>query len=183
LSNNNIDDITALEELSSLEIVELESNKITNINSLNKCPNIHKLYVANNNLRYKIATLKTLQFLNVTDLTIQSNPFLDEILGYRHLLIYKLKSLKKLDHQEISDIDIDIAAKFTVENNQNILATINVRPHTAKGVVGLRDINKTRLTIDDEDVNAVQSVTIRDKTITSVPYEKLKLNKVRIGFT
>jgi hypothetical protein len=184
LSNNNIDDISALEELSALEILDLENNKITNINSLNKCRNLRKLYLANNNLRYQIATLKTLQNLNLSDLTIQNNPFLSELLGYRHLLIYKLKSLKNLDGTEVTDIDIDIAAKFTVDNNQSVLASINVRPHTAKGVLGLRDFNKSsRLTIDEKEGGMNNTIisgdcVVRDKVISSIPY--VKVSKVII---
>jgi hypothetical protein len=81
-----------------------------------------------------------------------------------------MKTLKQLDKAEVTDVDIDIAAKFTVENNQNILSSINVRPHTAKGVIGLRDIMKSKLTIEDD-----KSVVVRDKVITSVSYEKPKV--------
>jgi hypothetical protein len=176
LNHNNIDDISHLEHLTMLSVLEIENNKITNINVLNRCPNINKLHVANNDLKYQTATLQTLQFLKITDLTISNNPFLAEIHGHKHFFIYKLKDLCKLDGASITDSDRNIAARYTIDNNQALLSSISSsRPNTAKpGVTGLRNLKSSRLVIDDEDegyvggdVNPNTSRLIMNNTMNS----------------
>jgi hypothetical protein len=87
ISDNKIDDISALEHLDSLEILLAQNNEITSITTLNKCRNLRVLELNDNQLRYQISTLKTIQNLtNLKELTIKNNPVIYYIL---YLLVFR----------------------------------------------------------------------------------------------
>jgi hypothetical protein len=163
ISHNNIDDITPLQYLEDLEVLNAENNKIGIVSSLNKCKRLYKLELAHNNLYYKTSTLKIFEFLNFKELTIANNPFLNEIIGYKHLFIHKFIQLKKLDGENVQDIDRDIARNFLIQSNQTELIVPN-RPNTAKGVLGLKELSKSKL--EESDIRITEK-----KVITKVNYE------------
>ncbi len=147
----------------NLEILEAENNLISTVSALSKCKRIYKLCLANNKLRYQISSMKIFQTLNFKELTIKNNTFVNEILGYKHLFIYKYPQLKKLDGEEITDIDQEIAERFTLENNQSILSNFT-RPNTAKGITELKKLSKSRIILDE-------SITVNKAKISKINYE------------
>ena len=49
--------------------------------------------------------------------------------------------MKKINGDDITDDDRDIAVSFRIQNNQ--IDSSNPRPHTIKGVLGLKESSKT----------------------------------------
>lgn len=127
INNNHIQDIGFCELCPCLVELNAENNDLTSITSLNKNKkNLQILKISHNNIQYKNSTLQTLQNLkNVKELTIEDNPFLSEIFGYKHLFISKYANIKKLNGTEITDVDRDVSRRFVKEN------AIKARPNTA----------------------------------------------------
>lgn len=127
INNNHIQDIGFCELCPCLVELNAENNELTSITSLNKCKkNLQILKISHNNIQYKNSTLQTLQNLkNVKELTIEDNPFLSEIFGYKHLFITRYSNIKKLNGTEITDVDRDVSKRFVKEN------AIKARPNTA----------------------------------------------------
>lgn len=120
ISNNLIENIHNIESFVNLSIFDCSFNKITNISSLAKFNKLSVLIINNNNLCYTSSTIKILRELRyLNNLSIHSNPFLNEINGYKHILIHKIKSLNILDNKTITDIDCDLAKEYFNNNELN----------------------------------------------------------------
>ncbi|MCQ2819936.1 MAG: leucine-rich repeat domain-containing protein, partial [archaeon] len=161
ISNNRITDLLFCEKLPNLEKLNASNNKINSVTSLNKCRKMKALDISNNNLIYKESTLRTFQNLRqLEDLKISPNPFLNEILGYKQLFIYKFSALIYFDGEQLTDLDKDIAKRFTLENNPinaELLDKGKFRPMSGKeggvtrNILG-RKINKAG-TEDNKDLD------------------------------
>ena len=157
ISYNKIDDISSLEYLEDLEILQAENNEIFSISSLNRCGKIQIVEIASNKIKFESSTYKTMQHLkNVKELTINNNPFLNEIFGYRHLFINKYPNIIKLDNESVSDLDREIAYKFSHENN----LIDKIRPITA-------------VTSSDK-VETMMNRTVNNKLISQIEYKSDK---------
>jgi hypothetical protein len=137
LSNNKINDIGFTEYLKHLENINIENNLITSITSLNKTSkSLQTLKLANNTISYQNSTLKTIHNLKqLTNLTISNNPFLNEIPNYRHLFIFKYKTLLFLDNKKIEDVDRDVSRQYMLEHKtlmQEVNSAFENRPNTSR---------------------------------------------------
>lgn len=120
IENNQIESLHFMEHLSELEILHASSNQLSIISSLAKLQKLKELKLDNNNLQYTTSTLKILQELNkLRTLTIFNNPFLNEIQCYKHIFIHKFKNLEKLDNNDITAVDVDLAKQYFDTNQMN----------------------------------------------------------------
>jgi hypothetical protein len=133
LSNNKIENITQIESLANLEILNFSHNNITVISSLIKLTLLKELHLDNNKLMYTTSTFKTLiELRKLVNLSIENNPFLTEIQGYRYLFINKLKTIEILDSKIITEVDIDLAKEYvnTSKITNSSLYNVCMLPNT-----------------------------------------------------
>ena len=107
---SNIQDISIIEEMISLEIVSLSVNKIKTLKPFENLQNLKKLYLRNNlisNLN-EVQYLTNCNFLEI--LWLKENPICDEP-NYRPFVICILPQIQNLDEIEITVEERDKALK------------------------------------------------------------------------
>ena len=132
LWGSNIEDISIIEEMPSLEIVSLSVNKIRTLRPFANLQNLRELYLRRN----LITNLNEIKYLidcqNLSVLWLSENPICDNP-NYRSVVICILPQLQKLDDIAITDEERDKAEKklsgnfednedeeHPKENNKNI---------------------------------------------------------------
>ena len=123
LWGSNLDDISIISEMPSLEIVSLSVNKIRTLKPFANCPNLRELYLRNN----LIADLKEITYLadceNLKILWLSENPICD-IKNYRAKVISILPQIAKLDDVMVTDaekegeIDTNVQQEEEEDNNE-----------------------------------------------------------------
>jgi len=132
LNDNVINEISFVESLPDLEYLNVENNQINSITSLNQCPKLKVLKIQLNKLEYQNSTMRTLQnLINLNELTIKDNPFIDEMFQYKNLFIHKYKNLQMLDNEKITEKEREQAEQFVIENNPIYKSTTN-RPMSSR---------------------------------------------------
>ena len=152
ISNNLINEISFVEFLPNLEQLNCENNNIENITNLMKVNNLTILKLFNNKIKYHNSSIRTLEILNkLEELTIKENPFLNEIINYRQLFIYKFNNIKKLDRISITERERENSKKFVTENNPLYKNNTN-RPESSRPIVKV-DINNFESMNNNENNN------------------------------
>ena len=104
LWGSNIEDISIIEEMPSLEIVSLSVNKIRTLRPFANLQNLRELYLRQN----LISNLNEIKYLtdcqNLTVLWLSQNPICDNP-NYRAVVICVLPQLQKLDDIAITDAE------------------------------------------------------------------------------
>ena len=117
LWGSNIEDISIIREMPSLEIVSLSVNKIRTLAPFANLQNLRELYLRRN----LIANLNEIKYLtnceNLTVLWLSENPICDNP-NYRAVIICILPQLQKLDDIPITDEERDKAEKKLSGNLQ-----------------------------------------------------------------
>ena len=110
LWGSNIEDISIIREMPSLEIVSLSVNKIRTLAPFANLQNLRELYLRRN----LIANLNEIKYLtnceNLTVLWLSENPICDNP-NYRAVIICILPQLQKLDDIPITDAEREKAEK------------------------------------------------------------------------
>ena len=110
LWGSNIEDISIIEEMPSLEVVSLSVNKIRTLKPFANLDNLRELYLRRN----LISNLNEIKFLtdcqNLSVLWLSENPICDNP-NYRSVVICVLPQLQKLDDITITDEERDKAQK------------------------------------------------------------------------
>ena len=110
LWGSNIEDISIIEEMPSLEIVSLSVNKIRTLRPFANLQNLRELYLRRN----LISNLNEIKHLtdcqNLSVLWLSENPICDNP-NYRAVVICVLPQLQKLDDIAITDEERDKAEK------------------------------------------------------------------------
>jgi len=110
LWGSNIEDISIIEEMPSLEIVSLSVNKIRTLRPFANLANLRELYLRRN----LISNLNEIKYLtdcqNLSVLWLSENPICDNP-NYRAVVICVLPQLQKLDDIAITDQERDKAEK------------------------------------------------------------------------
>jgi len=110
LWGSNIEDISILEEMPSLEVVSLSVNKIKTLKSFANLSNLRELYLRHN----LISNLNEIKYLidcqNLSVLWLSENPICDNP-NYRAVVICVLPQLQKLDDIAITDAEREKAEK------------------------------------------------------------------------
>ena len=110
LWGSNIEDISIIEEMPSLEIVSLSVNKIRTLRPFANLQNLRELYLRRN----LITNLNEIKYLidcqNLSVLWLSENPICDNP-NYRSVVICILPQLQKLDDIAITDEERDKAEK------------------------------------------------------------------------
>ena len=110
LWGNNIEDISIIREMPSLEIVSLSINKIRTLAPFENLQNLRELYLRRN----LISNLNEIKHLtsceNLTVLWLGENPICDNP-NYRNIIICILPQLQKLDDILITDEEREKAEK------------------------------------------------------------------------
>ena len=108
LWGSNIEDISILEQMPSLEVVSLSVNKIRTLKPFSNLRNLRELYLRRN----LISNLNEIKFLsqceNLNVLWLSENPICDNP-NYRDVVICVLPQLQKLDDIAITDEERDKA--------------------------------------------------------------------------
>ena len=121
LWGSNIEDISIIEEMPSLEIVSLSVNKIRTLRPFANLQNLKELYLRRN----LIANLNEIKYLtdchNLSVLWLSENPICDNP-NYRAVVICVLPQLQKLDDVAITDEERDraeqkLSGKFEKEDD------------------------------------------------------------------
>ena len=104
LWGNNIDDISLLSEMPSLEIISLSVNHIKDLSVFRSLKNVKELYLKDNQISdfNQIENLKNCIKLEI--LCLQENPISNQS-NYRQKILEILPFLKKLDDLENNNID------------------------------------------------------------------------------
>lgn len=154
LNDNRIEDIGFCEYLPELTILNVENNAITSITSLNKNKkNLKTLKLSNNKIQYKNSTLQTIKNLpSLTELTIENNPFLNEVFAYRHLFISSYQNILELNNIKITDLDRDVSRRFMAEHS------IKARPSSARQSEN-NNLKKEDMIDTDNNVNPNKTMT------------------------
>ena len=154
LNDNRIEDIGFCEYLPELTILNVENNAITSITSLNKNKkNLKTLKLSNNKIQYKNSTLQTIKNLpSLTELTIENNPFLNEVFAYRHLFISSYQNILELNNTKITDLDRDVSRRFMAEHS------IKARPSSARQSEN-NNLKKEDMIDTDNNVNPNKTMT------------------------
>ena len=102
LWGTNLDDVSLLQEMPSLEIISLSVNKIRTLKAFAGLPNLRELYLRNN----MITDLNEIKYLmdcdNLKILWLSENPICDNP-NYRNIVISALPQLVKLDDIMITE--------------------------------------------------------------------------------
>ena len=110
LWGSNIEDISILEEMPSLEVVSLSVNKIRTLKPFANLSNLRELYLRRN----LISNLNEIKYLtdcqNLSVLWLSENPICDNP-NYRAVVICVLPQLQKLDDIAITDAEREKAEK------------------------------------------------------------------------
>lgn len=108
---SNLNDVSILKNLPSIEILTLSVNEITSLESLQYCSNLTELYIRNNKIDDldQIFYLKNLKKLRI--LWLADNPAADQD-NYRLTVIRNLRNLQKLDNITITHEERLNAVKF-----------------------------------------------------------------------
>ena len=110
LWGSNIEDISIIEEMPSLEIVSLSVNKIRTLRPFANLANLRELYLRRN----LISNLNEIKYLtdcqNLSVLWLSENPICDNP-NYRAVVICVLPQLQKLDDIAITDAERKKAEK------------------------------------------------------------------------
>ena len=119
ISNNKIISLSFCEFLLNLENLNAENNQITAILNLEKNKKIKILKLSHNNIENYNMTLDIINKLkNIEELTINFNPFLNEIFAYKKFFTFIFQYIIKLDNEIIQDVDRDLARRFIFENKE-----------------------------------------------------------------
>jgi hypothetical protein len=106
LWGNNIDDISLLSEMPSLEIISLSVNHIKDLTVFSKLKNVKELYLKDNH----ISDFKQIEYLKncpkLETLCLLDNP-ISKQQNYRQKILDILPFLKKLDDVENEHLDFD----------------------------------------------------------------------------
>ena len=117
LWGSNIEDISIIEEMPSLEVVSLSVNKIRTLRPFANLQNLRELYLRRN----LISNLNEIKYLtdcqNLSVLWLSENPICDNP-NYRAVVICVLPQLQKLDDIAITDSEREKAEKKISGNFQ-----------------------------------------------------------------
>ncbi|EAR92756.1 hypothetical protein TTHERM_00323000 (macronuclear) [Tetrahymena thermophila SB210] len=133
LEYNNIEDITPIFHHTQLQVLYLNGNRITSIQGINILSQLKTLALMKNKIKGFENTLNTLCMLsNLEELELEQNPVSSRF-NYKYDLLWKLK-LKKLDGEEVTDIDLELSRAFQKESLNYIQqkSGLPLRPGTAK---------------------------------------------------
>lgn len=101
LWGNELDDLSILQDLPSVEIVSLSLNKISTLSFFSNCKNLAELYLRKNQIQ-DLAEIRYLQHLpSLRVLWLSHNPC-SEHPQYRTFIIKSLPHLVKLDNAEVT---------------------------------------------------------------------------------
>lgn len=103
LWGNDLDDISIVQQMSSLEVLSLAVNKISTLRDVQYCSNLRELYMRKNNLASLSEIPKYLGGLqDLRKLSLGENPFSDHP-RYRQFVLKALPQIDKLDNDDVSN--------------------------------------------------------------------------------
>ena len=118
LWGTNLDDVSLIKEMPSLEIISLSVNKITSLKPFSELKNLRELYLRKN----MISDLNEIKYLsncdNLNILWLSENPISDNP-NYRNTIISILPQLIKLDDIMITDEERNKAEKNILNSFNN----------------------------------------------------------------
>lgn len=128
LWGSNIDDVSIIKDMPSLEIISLSVNKIRTLKPFANLHNLKELYLRNN----LIADIKEVQYLegceNLKILWLSENPICD-FKNYRSLVIQALPQLAKLDDVMITETERENALnnEYYEEEDDNFNKSVGTK--------------------------------------------------------
>ena len=162
LWGSNIEDISIIEEMPSLEIVSLSVNKIRTLRPFANLSNLKELYLRRN----LITNLNEIKYLvdcqNLTVLWLSENPICDNP-NYRAVVICVLPQLQKLDDIPITDEERDKADKKLSGNYDE----------EEEGETNLQENNKVQQQQEEEERNSPKKRNVSEN-MKNYNYSKKK---------
>ena len=102
LWGTNLDDVSLIQEMPSLEIISLSVNKIRSLKPFSGLPNLRELYLRNNMISDLNEIKNLMDCENLQILWLKENPIADNP-NYRNIIISALPQLVKLDDITITE--------------------------------------------------------------------------------
>ena len=102
LWGTNLDDVSLIQEMPSLEIISLSVNKIRSLKPFSGLPNLRELYLRNNMISDLNEIKNLMDCENLQILWLKENPISDNP-NYRNIIISALPQLVKLDDITITE--------------------------------------------------------------------------------
>ena len=151
LWGQRLTDISILSECPNLEILSLSYNSVSDITALKHCTALKELYLIKNN----ISSLKELSNLSeIKDLRIlciDENPLCSEIKDVRLKLLKLLPQLLRINNENVTDQDRELAAFEKVELDNN--SEFRLKSGSIK-------INNSSIQLTQEQMDATKNSSI-----------------------
>ena len=157
LWGSNLEDVSIISEMPSLEIVSLSVNKIRSLKPFANLQNLKELYLRNNN----ISNLNEIKHLteceNLTKLWLKENPICNNP-NYRDVIICVLPQVQNLDEIDITEEERERAEKKLSgnyeedeENEQNKIEQISKEEQKFSPKKNFSNEKKAYQGVEDED--------------------------------
>ncbi|ATD54271.1 leucine-rich repeat domain-containing protein [Clostridium chauvoei] len=163
LQDNKISDINLLKNLKKLRTLFLNVNQIEDISALSELSNLRELYLGGNKISniYPLRNLKRLQDLSLGNLLVKDIKPLEELDSLKYLDLYE----NKIDNLEVIR---NIKGLLSIDLSENGLKDINV----LKGLKNLEWIRVSYNEIEDltpiEDIKDLKGLDIGNNKIKDI---------------
>lgn len=184
LSNNNITDISSLSELDQLKTLDLSSNNITSINDLSNLTALTNLKISDNKINNisSINTLQNLERLEANSNQIEDISSLSDLSNLRYL---------QLNHNQITDINsisnLSNISQLLLDDNHitsmpDLSKLINLKQLSLSSnqITELTDISSTmisKLNVSDNQLTSFEQLGF-SKTLKELNLSNNKINSL-----
>jgi len=170
LWGNNIDDISIISEMPSLEIINLNQNQIKDLKYLKNLKNLKELYLKDNIVSDfgQIDYLKNCKKLEI--LNLSENP-ISQQQNYRQKILSILPGLKKLD--DIENTNNFQHSKFNFHQNPLMLFK-KIFPKRMNKMNNNNKINELNASVNMDEINNVRYTVNNKNDLLNTSFQKKK---------
>jgi len=182
LENNQIEDISALKELTKLKHLYLNNNQVKDISALKEFTNLTHLNLDNNQIK-DFSALK--QLTNLDDLNLNNNQIKDisalkQLTNLEHLSlnnnqIKDISALKQLTNLERLDLDNNQIKDISDLKQLTKLEHLSLNNNQVKDISALKQLTKlTHLDLDNNQIEDISDL----KQLTNLEFITLDNNQI-----
>eukprot|EP00111_Clytia_hemisphaerica_P001292 TCONS_00003696-protein len=171
---SGLHDISIVQQLVNLEVLNLSVNNVYTLQNLSHCPRIKEIYLRKN----KISDLKEIKFLrnlpNLQVLWIADNPCSETNETYRYTVLKNLPNLIKLDSSVVTQEDRELAQERGIlyENDIELPCFDGLELDKTLTTEALRSFFKNQKSVN-EDIPNEEYEKVEVAEITLPPDEEL----------
>ena len=179
LWGNNLEDISLISEMPSLEIINLSTNQIKDLKYLKNLKNLKELYLKDNTIADfgQIEYLKNCKKLEI--LNLSENPITKQQ-NYRQKILNILPNLKKLD--DIENTNNFQHSKFNFHQNPFVLFKKIFPKRINKINNNNNKVNDLNVSVNMDEINNIRYTVNNKNDILNTSFQKKKnLGTFKIG--